>query len=340
MERYAAAFTALGGFTAIGILFDLAMWSQEKAALKARLEDWWKQFSDANWRNFSRKEAMIAIEILDRFADQRLWSWRRWFFSVEVAGAVFGLAAIWILTRIVVTLVRDESSLVDLSIMLDATIARTGTWYNFFAPFVVLVIGIVVAFAISISVTRRVALAVAQVSTTTWYAVGAFVALLAIHVLLFIVWSSTILASLIYALGSFASALIHNFGGPLNPEWPQIHLKTYFDQIWPPSVERVLDDWRLVLRVYMPNMNPIAIDGAFKATYKFAMDLVSNGVRVAFALIFLATFLARPIHYRLSAILYNSINSRTPFFTLLFGAIGAIVGAVSALVKTGDDLRL
>src|SRR5262245_14145196 len=82
MDKWSAALTAIGGLAAIGGLIDLALYKSEKEKLKALLEDWWLRFTDVKWSNFGRAEAELAIQILDRWAGPRLWSWKRWRFAL------------------------------------------------------------------------------------------------------------------------------------------------------------------------------------------------------------------------------------------------------------------
>ena len=84
MADWEAALKAIGGATAIGGLIDLGMYKADKEKLKDWLETWWLRFTDVKWSNFGRKEAELAIQILDRWAGARLWSWKRWRFSIVV----------------------------------------------------------------------------------------------------------------------------------------------------------------------------------------------------------------------------------------------------------------
>jgi hypothetical protein len=95
MDNWIAAFKAMGGVTAIGVLIDLAMYRSEKDKLKALLEDWWLRFTDLKWSNFGRAEAELAVQILDRWAGPRLWSLKRWRFSVSVTAIVLVLSLLW-----------------------------------------------------------------------------------------------------------------------------------------------------------------------------------------------------------------------------------------------------
>jgi hypothetical protein len=87
MDKWSAALTAIGGLAAVGGLIDLALYRSEKEKLKALLEDWWLRFTDVRWSNFGRVEAELAVQILDRWAGPRLWSWKRAMESIWLARA-------------------------------------------------------------------------------------------------------------------------------------------------------------------------------------------------------------------------------------------------------------
>ena len=66
--------------------------------------------------------------------------------------------------------------------------------------------------------------------------------------------------------------------------------------------------------------------------FKVAMDIVANGLRILLALVFLSSFLFRPlIQAPISRLWYGAMASDRPVFTLLFGATGAIIGAIQLL---------
>src|SRR5262249_44578637 len=94
-----AALKAIGGATAIGGLIDLAMYKAEKKKFQDWLETWWLRFTDVKWSNFSRAEAALAVQILDRWAGARLWSWKRWQFATAVAIAAYVLVILLIISR-------------------------------------------------------------------------------------------------------------------------------------------------------------------------------------------------------------------------------------------------
>lgn len=64
------------------------------------------------------------------------------------------------------------------------------------------------------------------------------------------------------------------------------------------------------------------------------MDIIANGLRILFALVFLSSFVFRPlIQEPVSRLWYGAMNSGKPFFTMVFGAIGTLIAVGQALAK-------
>src|SRR5882757_6566830 len=76
------------------------MYKAEKKKLQDWLETWWLRFTDVRWSNFGRKEAELAVQILDRWAGPRLWSWKRWRFSLLVTLLALTFAIVWTNLRV------------------------------------------------------------------------------------------------------------------------------------------------------------------------------------------------------------------------------------------------
>jgi hypothetical protein len=324
MDKWLAAASALGGLAAIGGLIDLAMYQAEKDKLKARLEDWWLRFTDVRWSNFGRREAELAIEIIDRRAGPRLWSWKRWRFAAYVSLAVAVLTAVWVCLR---ALWSDVD--LDLSRDLKSPIARLALG--------IFGLSIFVAFAISLSVTRYVAVLAARVSTTPVRTALSFTVLLVVHVLLLIYWSVVIyglLAALVVVLMRCLTLLgVAGFAFFSDGDLAQRIFEVFSSLFWPDQdregikVAPVM--WSALFSLSHTKFGvPVVWLYAFKA----AMDIVANGLRILLALVFLSSFLFRPlIQAPISRLWYGAMASDRPVFTLLFGTVGAIIGAVQVL---------
>ena len=324
MDKWLAAASALGGLAAIGGLIDLAMYQAEKDKLKARLEDWWLRFTDVRWSNFGRREAELAIEIIDRRAGPRLWSWKRWRFAAYVSLAVAVLTAVWVCLR---ALWSD----VDLDLSRDLKSPIASLALGIFG------LSIFVAFAISLSVTRYVAVLAARVSTTPVRTALSFTVLLVVHVLLLIYWSVVIYglqAALIVVLMRGLTVLgVEGFAFFSDGDLDQRIVDVFRSLFWPDQEREGLKVapvmWSALFSLSHTNFG---VPVVWLYAFKVAMDIVANGLRILLALVFLSSFLFRPlIQAPISRLWYGAMASDRPVFTLLFGTAGAIIGAVQVL---------
>lgn len=158
MDKAYEAIAAIGGFAAIGAFIDFLMSRSKKDKLKAALEDWWLRFEDIRWGNFGRKEAELTVAVLDRWAGPRLWSWRRWLFSLSVTLFAATVSTLW-----------------------EAMLAPGGLTQTSFGFMIVLLPGVLIGFALSMSVTRTVAVLVGKMCGGTPFDAVLFFLLLVFH---------------------------------------------------------------------------------------------------------------------------------------------------------------
>lgn len=324
MDKWLTAASALGGLAAIGGLLDLAMYKAEKDRLKARLEDWWLRFTDVKWSNFGRREAELAVCILDRWAGPLLWSWKRWRFAARVSLAVALLTGIWVTLRAL-------WSGVDLDFTRGMDSAAS------LLALILFVSSIFVAFALSLSVTRYVAVLVARVATTPIRSVLSFAVLLGVHILLLVYWSvivyglqAALVLVLMYAL---TRAGLADFSFFFGSDLAQAIVSLFTSLFWPEAdregLKLVPATWSSLFSLSHPGRG---VGNIWVFAFKVAMDLVANGLRIVFALAFLSSFVFRPlIQEPIGRLWYGMMASDKPMFTVLFGAIGAIVGALKIL---------
>ena len=324
------ALAAFGGLAAIGGLIDLAMYRSEKDKLKALLEDWWLRFIDLKWSNFGRVEAEIAVQILDRWAGPKFWSWKRWRFAAIVAVLVCLLAILWTVVRPVDSpidpteraFIEDESALIE-----RVLIKSSDPLYNLtvvaVGPLAFLPASIV-AFALSLSLTRFMAICAAQLCRNALLNGLSFALLLILHIILLLYWSAVVMAleALPYGLGPLLSA---------HTDAAFSILRNIFQEALPKHVNSRIPspDWGALFsfRISHPSL-------ASTRAFKIAMDIIANGLRILFALMFLSSFVFRPlIQEPLSRLWYGAMNSGKPIFTMMFGAAGAIVAIVQILMK-------
>src|SRR5262245_34859728 len=175
MDALWVALGKIGGLAMIGGLIDLAMRKSEKERLTYWLTLWWDRFDSVRWSNFGRKEAELAVEILDRYAGSRLWSWRRWRFVAIVTAGAYVAAIPLVALRIWQVLVEVQP---DLRLQLkDLDFFASGhlPWFAMAA----------LLFALSLSATRLISRVAARLSGNALATATTFLALLVLHVALF-----------------------------------------------------------------------------------------------------------------------------------------------------------
>ena len=174
MEKFVTVVETMGGLTVLGGLLDLAMWKGEKEKLKSWLEDWWLRFMDVKWSNFGRKEAELAIGILDRWAGPDMFTRKRWQFAVTVVTLALVLVLAWSSLR---------------ALWGPTNFAFTAQPEMIAFAVVILLSANVIGFVFSLSLTRFVAKWIAWLSRGAVLTLAAFCLLLAIHVALLVYWS-------------------------------------------------------------------------------------------------------------------------------------------------------
>jgi len=290
------AAAAAGGLAFIGSLIDFLISRQAKATIKAKLEDWWLRFDDVQWGNFGRREAAAVVEIIDQWVGPRLWSWKRWRFSLLMNGVLCAFAICF--GVIYYSMINVQTFSVEIPLQ------------N-----LMLYPGFVVTFSISLSLTRSIASFVGRHCTGTFLDVGTYVLMLAAHWLLWCYWGAvSILIPMAPLILFFAlSAGLDAF------EW---HL------VWSDASElmpHLIGGWFPVLDYQLlgpvHRNRPLAVE----FVYKIAMDVVTNGLRIGFFAVFLASYLFRPVIQRVISWLWlRVLESNLPVFTLVFGISGGL----------------
>jgi hypothetical protein len=313
MPDWEAALKAIGGLTAIGGLIDLAMYKADKKRLQDWLETWWLRFTDVKWSNFGRNEAELAIQILDRWAGPRLWSWKRWRFSLIVPVTAYLLILVAIFVVALLHNVNISSAF------------RNIDWpYLVYLP-PVYIVPQVVTFAGSLSITRFIAAVVVRVGVGGLFGILSFAGLLLVHVLLLLYWGRIVWVLQLIPIesgrllfSSIESSQPFSLGNELH------RFIRFSDRHWD------LGLWYGLLR--QPTNRDLLI--VFSVVCLNAlMEIVANGLRIAFALVFLVSFAFRPVMEVLAAWWYNLMTSGKPFFTMLFGFVGSLVAVVQIIAK-------
>ena len=179
----------------------------------------------------------------------------------------------------------------------------------------------VVVFALSISVTRFIATLAAALCTSAASSAFTFAALLVGHVVLLLFWSTFVLVLLALPVWLIMGR------NPISEA-----LRVLPGEFKMRGALGMPLDWSLVFSWHLKSDWPPQ-DISFRV-FKAIMDLLANGVRIVLALVFLSSFVFRPlIQEPISRLWYGAMNSDKPVFTTLFGAVGAVVAAVSVISK-------
>lgn len=343
----------IGGLAAIGAAIDFLMSRAEKKRLNNWLAEWWIRFDDVKWSNFGKAEAELAIALLDRYTGPRLWSWVRWRFAFRIALVAYVVTVMWTIIRYVWLRSVDGLDLAALQadlgtheawrLISDAAWAAVSTDpVRWLAPEAVVGFAFVLlTFALSFSFTRYVSVLAARASTTTARTIAAFTALLALHLFLLLVWGSVM-----HLVGNFAVGLPNLLidaplaGLPLDKavaDYTESVRETLMDMTRAAEsldlldmlsflrVDAVTDLLDANAELLTPPLEARFVVLFVFMSFQAIMNLLANGVRLAFAVLFLSSFVFRPLVQKpISRLWLAILESGKPFFTTLFGIIGAI----------------
>lgn len=319
MGEYWIALGKIGGLALVGGLIDLGLRRAERDRVINWMTIWWDRFDSVKWSNFSQREARAAINVLDRVAGSGLWSWQRWRFvlSVSVLSTLAGFA--WSFYQVPT---GDEGFVRSIyaqfvSYCSPSALARTAST--------------IIAFAGSISITRFVSAVVASLSLGRALSVVIFICLLLAQVAIYVVWTVTVMPMVHLAAALLSLYLTDNLdfevaSSSLSIEVLQVTHILPLSYYWGLGFEAVLPSPNTVTRGldYLP---PDAVRGLLRsATFGRLLDLLANGLRILFALVFVASFVFRPlIQAPISRVWAGLIESGKATFATLFGVVGAII---------------
>lgn len=167
MKTAAALVVILGG---LGAVVDFLISSAQKEKIKNWMLAKWVKFEDMKLSNFSEKEAMYFVELSDGLFGTKLFSWKRILVCVAITA---GCYAVWL--ALANSQIHNDVSLSDLQ------------WY----PATLLLLSIcldVAALAISLSLSRVISARVIKLAAARSLGILPYVALMIIHILLFLLW--------------------------------------------------------------------------------------------------------------------------------------------------------
>jgi energy-converting hydrogenase Eha subunit A len=317
ITKAVALVAAAGGMAALGKIIDMAIRESEEDKLREWLAAWWVRFDDVRWSNFGQKEAEIAIEKIDRWTGRRLLSRQR----LKAVTCACGVALIFSLLSVLVRLYLTA----DAKHSYFDTIVRSFTPDRNYWVLSVAFPTAVLTLAISFSVLRWIATIVSRLQTTGARGVALFSVLLCAHFALLLYWSWISSAIVVIPAMVAVYTINYNYTDTL-----QNILRWYVYEMFSSPAARIEN-------LFSPFYAPLGRSSGLEATYghfKSVLDILSNGARIGFALVFLSSFVfgafLKPITSRVWA---GMIDKKIPLFTTLFGLIGTMFCIIAVLLQ-------
>ncbi|WP_284310950.1 hypothetical protein [Labrys miyagiensis] len=306
-----AAIATIGFFSCLGAFIDFMLGKAGQTAVKKRLEDWWLRMSYVRWGNFGREEALFAAVTITRTFGLT-FSFRRIVISLALVciGCIIvlseGGASLYILSLILVAVLLIVSFNISLSITIF--IARMAgsklLSENIYINFCYFVAAIVLQYGIMV-----------------WGLLLGLMAIISLIVLM--------CGYIPYFLGLHSPDTTIN---QLNDVWREAIVKII--AILPPSLNPLDPLFRTLQQGPVPDL-PSLLYGLFI----FLINFLVNALRFALALLFLLSFIFRPLKSPIMTLFARVIESDKPIFTLVCGGVAAIfqVGQqlFGALMSTG-----
>lgn len=322
----------VGGLAVVGALIDLAIRRGEKEKVEHFLIFWWDRFDSIRWQNFGQRESELAIQVLDRLVGHRLFSWRRLVSVLAVAGIGLLVAAGLTLWTMSIAVERAESPHGPLWSYLVESIGSIQVLATLVAA--------AIAFAVSLSLTRFISRIVAIIPVGTLSGVLTYAGLLVVHIALFVFWAAIVVHLFLFLARPFTMVLLGGgspFGAALY--FAKLDLMNFtFERHWlslkgmwgvEPSKSLMLE---LVRYPSSPTLTSHAV-GILIHNIGRVFDVAAYGLRIGFALVFLSSYLFRPlVQAPITRLWAGIIDSRRPIFAMMFGGVGALIVFVQALL--------
>jgi hypothetical protein len=303
-----ALFGGLGAF----IDFLIGRAGQDRARLF--LETWWIKFDDVRWNNFGRKEALLAISLIDKLCGARFFSIRRLFFVLSVFVVFFSVGQL-------IAIAKSDKDIFPFKLL----------------PYdVQLNIMYAIGLATSISITRRISKVVTILAgDNAWRNALVFITFLLGSYVYLSEWYPIV--SLISYFAMLAT---------ISQRWETaMSLKDFIEQIFSQYEYAVLPlspislTNQVIAALYGPFSEPpdkvqLILPYAALSFARAAASYFPNFARIVMAMIFVGSFLLKPFLMRpLSLIWRRIVESDKPIFTLIFGGISSGAVIVNELAK-------
>jgi hypothetical protein len=332
VAHIAAAFAVGFGVGATLQWMYVPKWKDEQ--LRKAVYRWWQRFRDLRWSNFSQAEAKTAVELMDRFVGR---GWRRIKIAAALLLGLYCLSFAWFFLI----------SFICTSILgMETRDIPTTSFKRAAFSLVVLLIVTGILFVMSLSVTRWIALAFTRFGGSKVIGVALFATLLAIHVFLLLYWSNVTrtLAYFLRAVGVTLSVWA-DYGFTTSSTLPANVVSDAQSDIAEPFSPHTFGSFYALTLPFSTITQHIFSFGvkwnsllAFEFT-KGVLDVLCNGLRIVFALVFLGSYLFRPIlQIPITNAWERAMDDKRPVLGMLLGSAAGgvvLVTEVVGLLATG-----
>ncbi len=326
---WAYSLTVIAGSAGVGGFIDFWLGKKGQAKVKDWLETMWIRLDDVHMSNFGRKEAKLALAILDGCFGPSIWSLRRWVMAVIVAFG-FGLYSFWGF---------DLTSPLDRS---DFLLLAGGTAQRYMQ------IGFaVIGFAVSLSVNRLVASL--SVRLTGSGALRNFIAFFFMVLVTYYIASVLTPASNMAILRAqpeiarFYIIVSHLFS---HPDATQLAVASQTLEYVLYSYSHTLLNWDYFpvytlihyplntfeeFWYFLQRHAPAGLfgpHGFMILAYCNAIMLMPSMLRFAISIAFLISFLFKPFKILLMTVVLKIVDSDKPVFGMAFGGLAAFARGV------------
>jgi hypothetical protein len=270
-----------------------------KKKQKDFLLTWWSIFDDVRWKNFGKEEGLFAARLIERWFGTRMWSPRR----LVVAVGLLGVFSVIAYLRLIIS--NDQYMR---WCELCNTKALGWVFPSAFLPasIPVFLAASLIGFSMSVSLTKFMTIQMANLCGDGQVRnVVVFICMILINYFLLILW---------WPIGSELKIVIS-----LDPHLILDGLKTG------------------LLTINRVTLHPLDIfyPYHFIDTFSlFYLSLFSYVFRAVLSIIFVGSFLLRPIVMRpINFVWRRILESDKPIFTIIFGGAAAFASAIREATK-------
>lgn len=295
----------------LGAFIDFYIGKKGQEQLKSRLEDFWIRTSYVKFGNFGQKEAYFTAHILRNMFGKKTFSLQRILSSFTFCAIIFALITI----KYINLLISDLSDFVIQYIIMTLII-------------------VALSFYLSISVTILIVEKIGKISKGSLFKSFAGFCLLILFQYMIFVFLMDIVSQTNYLLSFLLIDLLRTDRMSSTMHFNLINVFIYTIKL------HVLNGYYTIFRSWNIFYLTIEIIERKAENYAdviaklvFLINLIPNISRTIIGLIFVLSFVVKPLHGFIMVVWARIIESDKPIFTMLCGGIVAFVKMIQELIK-------